>query len=567
MSHYEDDFTPTPVVGSFMQDKFVDFKENLKCMLENFRSAYSLDGINDITQILRNDVVKEDYKSQLMEDVLNESYQDPYLDMSASKIEQLFENSAYEILRESHSGQLAPVVGLSLPILKKNYLECHAKDIVMTEVPTKPIIRVAFERKFLKDKKGNKYYIPEIFYDQRHTEIMDLAKGKPITDEWYPTSGTLPVQDLNVLELSGGTLETRDALGYDFCIDAVKIKTTSSLDAEEIKTVQGLQIKPDMTYGSFTYRVKATGGNGVVVEDILTGQVDFYSGQVSVASTAGLITQVQFAGHLSNRNNINTLEVDRERTVKDWNIPEGVYLNTGLTTDRIKDTNVLFDIDLTSETISDMATTLTHDEDGRVLKFLDESLDRWRGRKDLPFGYEEGFTETYEFSATPTSQVLVTQSNYIASELKFNLERMVDTLKEKLKTSDIMFVAYGNPAVITLLQDGVRWVVSEDTKIGGIQLDYRFGVMTSIKDRIHVVSSMKVPRSKGIRLVAYPLSKETITFKHYKYSLTIENTYRNPNTPLTPNIMATSRYLTTELLPVQGEYLITNMDFGRKPQS
>ena len=242
-------------------------------------------------------------------------------------------------------------------------------------------------------------------------------------------------------------------------------------------------------------------------------------------------------------------------------------MNTGLTTDRIKDTNVLFDIDLTSETISDMATTLTHDEDGRVLKFLDESLDRWRGRKDLPFGYEEGFTETYEFSATPTSQVLVTQSNYIASELKFNLERMVDTLKEKLKTSDIMFVAYGNPAVITLLQDGVRWVVSEDTKIGGIQLDYRFGVMTSIKDRIHVVSSMKVPRSKGIQLVAYPLSKETITFKHYKYSLTIENTYRNPNTPLTPNIMATSRYLTTELLPVQGEYLITNMDFGRKPQS
>ncbi|WP_171567729.1 hypothetical protein, partial [Brevibacillus sp. MCWH] len=164
----------------------------------------------------------------------------------------------------------------------------------------------------------------------------------------------------------------------------------------------------------------------------------------------------------------------------------------------------------------------------------------------------------------PPSNVFVTPSQWIYSELKYFLNREIDTLKEKLKTNDIMFVVYGNPAVVTLIQDDVKWVIDEDTKIGGIQLDYRFGVMTANKNRIHVVSTMKVPREKGLRIVAFPLSKEVITFKHYKYSLNIENIYRNPNTPLTPNIMGTSRYLTTELLPVQGEFIVKNAEFGRK---
>jgi hypothetical protein len=86
--------------------------------------------------------------------------------------------------------------------------------------------------------------------------------------------------------------------------------------------------------------------------------------------------------------------------------------------------------------------------------------------------------------------------------------------------------------------------------------------MTSNKNRIHVVSSLKISKDKGIRVVAYPLTKEVITFKHYKYSLNIENIYRNPNTPLTPNVMGTSRHLTTEVLPIQGEFALTDNTFG-----
>lgn len=561
MYDYLEEQQHTNVVGSFITDKNVDFKNGIKTMLESFRGAYNMDAVDDLVKLLKVDTLKEDYKERLMGDVISESIDHPYLSLMPAKLEQLFENTSVEIVKESAVGQLAPIVGLSLPILKKNYLECHSKDIVMTEVPDKPIVKVAFERKFLKDKKGDKHYIPEIFYNDSYKEVLELSKGKPINDEWHEQ----PVQDLNILQLSGGTMETRDQIAYDFHIQAVQIETTDAAGAVELKTVSGLNIAPDFAAnGAFTYRVKAVGGNGETVEDIITGQLDSYYGKVSVSSTSMKIKKVQFGGHLSNENNLETVELDREREVKEWKIPDGQRINTGLTIEKIRDYKALFNIDVTTEVIADMSTVLTQVEDSEILSFLDNSINKWRGRKDLPFGYSDGFVESYEFSAQPPSNVFVTTSAWVDTELKFNLNREIDSLKEKLKTQDIMFVVYGNPANITLIQDNVKWIIDEDTKIGGIQLDYKFGVMTANKNRIHVVSSMKVPRTKGIRIVAFPLSKEVITFKHLKYSLNIENIYRNPFTPLTPNVMGTSRYLTTEVLPVQGEFLITNNDFGRK---
>ena len=57
---------------------------------------------------------------------------------------------------------------------------------------------------------------------------------------------------------------------------------------------------------------------------------------------------------------------------------------------------------------------------------------------------------------------------------------------------------------------------------------------------------------EGIRFIAIPLTNELITYKHYKYNVTIDRNYRNPTYQLVPNIMATQRTLTFEILPVQG---------------
>lgn len=561
MYEYLDNENQIRTVGSFVTDKQADFKHGVKALFESFKSSYSIDAIDDLVKVLKVDSLKEDYKERLIGDVLAESFDDPYYAMFPQKLEQLFENTCLELVKESAIGQLAPIVGISLPILKKNYIEGHSKDIVMTEVPTKPIVKIAFERKFLKDKAGKKYYIPEIFYNDEYKNVVDSTKGKKIVDTWFD----IPAQDIPIMTLSGGSLEMRDSLAYDFCVAAVKaeveVEGGEGSTTTELVEIGGLNIQPD--YGSnraFSAKIKIADG----VYDIITGVVDTYAGTVSVSCTGSKIKKVQFGGHLSNENNYETVELDREREVREWKIPDGQRINTGLTVEKIKDYKALFDLDITTEIIADMSTVLTQFEDSSILDFLDTSLNKWKGKKDLPFGYSEGFVESFEFSCTPPSNVFVTTSTYISTELKYNLNRQIDELKTKLKTPDIMFVVYGHPNHISLIQDDVKWVIDEDTKVGGIQLDYSFGVMTANKNRIHVISSMKVAREKGIRIVAYPLSKEVITFKHYKYSMNIENIYRNPITPLIPNVMGTSRYLTTEVLPVQGEFKLTNNTFGRQ---
>lgn len=560
-------------VGQFYVDHDVEFKEGVTSLFESFRTM-GLDPMSDLTKILNLDTYKEQYKEKLLGDVLQESFQDAWYAKLPEKLEQLFENTCLQLVNESSVGPLNPIVGLSLPILKKNFIEGHSKDIIMTEIPTSPIIKTAFERKFLRDKQGNKHYVPEIFWDGSYKQLLSSGKGKPISTEWYPAGpATLPVQDLSILTLSGGSLETKDTLALDFCIEAVQIETTildpnddsQTQTITETITVSGLNIQPDFaSNGSINYRIKATASDGSEVVDIIVGQVDSYYGTVSVASTAGKIKKVKFGGHLSNENNMRSVSFDREREVKEWKIPDGFRINTGVTIEKIRDYNNLFNIDFTNELIADMSQTLTQMEDSEVLDFLDTSLNNWKSKTDLPYGYKEGFTDIAEFSCIPPSNVFVTVSTWVQNDLKFYLNRQIDRLKNKLKEKELMFVVYGNPAIISLIQDKVQWIISDDTQIGGVQVDYKFGVMTENKNRIHVISTMKVPASIGLRIVAYPLTKEIITFKHYKYSMNIENNYRDPDNPNVPNIMATSRYLTTEVLPIQGQFIVKDFGFGKQ---
>lgn len=562
MYEYLDTDNNSRVIGSFSHDKNADFKDSIKHLFEGFQSSYQMDAISDISKILRVDTLKEAYKNELLQDVAESQINDEYYAMMPEKLEQLFENSSLEMLQESGVAALAPIVGITLPILKKSYIEGHSKDIVMTEVPSKPIIKAAYERRFLKDDAGNKHYIPDIFYDESYKTIMNKGRGKEVSSKWYPEGvETLPFQDLNILTESGGSIAKRDSLALDFCIKAVQIEVGG-----ETKTVP-VNITPNLAANSsFTAEVKATNGS-TTVKDLVIGQVDFYNGTVSVGCTGGKVVKVQFGGHLSNENNTETIELDRERELMEWKIPDGVRINTGLTLEKIKDYKALFDFDITTEIIADMSTVLSQYEDSEILGFLNDSYDNWKTRVDLPFGYTDGFTAQGYFSCEPPANKFVTRSQWIDSELKYDLNRFIDELKVKLRNQDLMFVVYGHPNNITLIQDNVRWVIDEDTKIGGIQLDYRFGVMTANKNRIHVISTMKCPKSRGLRVVAYPLTKEIITFKHYKYSLNIENAYRNALTPLTPNVMGTSRFITTEVLPVQGEFHIYDNQFALKDPS
>lgn len=546
-----------------------DFKDNLTSALEGFNQKYSIDPVFNMTSIVTNDVLFESYKTELFSDVIDSTMESAYghfdddwgcMAAHAAKLDQLVNNTREELVTEASAiGQLSPIVALTLPVLKKEYLEMNFKDVLQTVVSDKPVINIAYERKFLKDVQGNKYYIPDIFYDKSYREITQKSIGKEISSKWYPESSDLPFQDLDLLAESGGSLEKRDQLSYDFRIAAIQVEVDGDSGKDTIEVP--VDCKPDMATSTFSYRgvVSDTKAEDPQKHTInIYGSYDPYNGRVSVAGIG--VKKVKFAGHLSNSNNTEIVELDRERKNIQYTIAEKERFNTGITIERIKDEKALANIDTTVELVADMTEVCAQTKDSNIQAFLEDSFQRVLGAKDFaPMGYNIEFAKSISFDMQKSSDYMVPESEWRSAQLRTYFGRVIGWMKQQLRNTGLMFVVCANPYVIERFfetDDKCRWVIDNNTKIGGVKFDYKFGITTIDGCRIHIIASMKEDVSKGMRIVAYPLTDTILTYRQYDYSFNIENNYRNPLTPNIPNIMAVQRYENIEYLPLQWEFYI-----------
>jgi hypothetical protein len=584
---YQDIYDPqlqvTECVGSFTSvDKDHDFKACVKDTYEHFMHGLNVDPYSNMKTILMNEGYYAQFKDMLYGDVTEASQptsygafgqnaangqNDEYVALHADKLERLLENTRQVILQESSTaGVLEPIVGLTMPLLKKEYITNQFKDMLQVMVAPKPIIRYAYERRFMKNENGDKMYFPECFYDGSYAEFTDATIGKPISSEWYPKTGSLPLVDLNMLEESGGSLKTRDALGYDFCIDAVKLDVANDTATEEV-IIEGVNLKPD--YASRTFRQeipvksKKTGDDTVYNVQIF-GMVDFYSGVVTVtavSSDATVITPtgIRFGGHLSNANNDIVVEFDKERHNEQITIAEKERFNIGLTLEKIQDEKALTNSDVTSELVADMADICSQTADSNTQRMLENSFNKTKviqtTRIFQPMGYTFKFADEYEFDLSAPSTYMIPESQWRSDQLRYYFGRVISYLKTKLHDERVMFAISANSFVIEMLSatttNGVRWVLDSGSNIGGVKLDYKFGVMTVDGTRLHIVATQKETIEKGFRIVAIPLTDTVITYRKYEYSFNIETNYRNKLTPNTPNIMGVQRYEFLEVLPFQ----------------
>ena len=564
-------------VGSFAIESDRDFRDSLAAALESFEENFRVSPIYKMTDIVTNDVLFEQFKDSVFADVLDASmessfahYDDEsgYMTTHADKMEQLIANTREEMVNEAAAfGQLSPIVSLTLPIMKKEYLEMNFKEILQTVVADKPVINIAYERKFLKDVQGNKYYIPDIFYDNSYREITQKSVGRPVSDKWYPETGELPVQDLDMLVESGGSIERRDQLSYDFRIAAVKVEVEGDSGKEVIEVP--VDCKPDSATAAFSYTlevsdVKSDESQNKKHKCQVYGSFDPYAGKVSVAGIG--IKQVKFGGHLSNSNNTEIVELDRERKNIQYTIAEKERFNTGITIERIKDEKALANIDTTVELVADMTEVCAQTKDSNIKVFLEESFQRTLGAKDFaPMGYNIQFARSVGFDMQKAKDYMIPESEWRSPQLRMYLGRVIGQMKQLLRNTAVMFVISGNPYTIERFfetDDKCRWLIDNNTKIGGVKFDYKFGVTTMDGCRIHIIASMKEDIEKGLRIVAYPLSETVLTYRQYDYSFNIENNYRNPLTPNIPNIMAVQRYENIEYLPVQWEFYIQQFRDG-----
>ena len=573
------DTKPTKIIGNTSDaDASYGFKKEISDIFEQ----YATEGVNlptDLYSVLSSPTTEQNFVDMVMESVVNspaltsgEAKSDPFYNNYAERLAQLAENSNNEIVRESVLTSYAPITAYAPFFLKKQWISCVMKDVLLTEVPSSPIINYQFQRRYIVDMEGNKYEMPDV-YKKKDVMKKLIAQSTGVAIKETPIK--LPLKNENLVDTTRNAdpsktyLEegfvTRDlsqALNPDMFI--FKVIMTDPEDSKQYELPCSIML--DVTTHNFmkqklSYAVKDGEGNvKKTLEDEVIGTVDFDTSSITVMSVNGIITHICLRGKTSNRFNHRSLDVRREVTRLERVMPEsGPRFNSPVTIEEAADAISTGNIDMFADNADMMGNALANFEDIEIRSFLDESYDRQMTAKKQGLADQFGYTNLVEegtFSALPFGGFSNNISEWI-KDAKEYFERILEQLKYKLETDQCIVTCVCHPSLIRFIQGELRWVFDSGSEISGMKLQHNFAVSTAGGDKIRFVTTRYMDPDDGIRFILIPTTTDLITFKHLKYSVTVDRGYRHPLEPLVPNLMATQRTLTFEVIPVQGKMKIT----------
>lgn len=565
----------TEIIGKIQHsDSDMGFKSEVKGVFESYQ-AQGINLIQDLPSVIANPSSKQAFIGTATESMSDSvlmtnsaASKDPFYGSYVNCVEQLLDNTLDSIATESIMTGYAPIVAYNPFFLKKQWIDCVFKDVLMTEIPKTPVINIGFERRYAKDSEGNEYPLPEALYDDEITKkLLDEATGLNIKEE--PIAIDL-LKGLSLIDptyipgvVAGDhTVELTPGL----TVIAATVKDSAGTDHKVAMNMTVDITTHNFVNGNVNYKVidDTTGEVTETITDELVGKVDFKKGTVTMMSTSGAVTHVVLRGKTANRFNQRSLSVERRVEHIQKVMPEsGPRLNTAVTIEDAADALALQNIDIIADNINVMGATLANFEDAEINMFLKQSFQAQKDGLANFVKYDELkdniMIAEAEFDALAFDTFAGRLTDWMKDSREW-FERTIAALKTKLRSSNVMIVAVAHPNLIRFLQDGINWVFSDDTQISGVKLSYQFGIYTSAQDRVHIVTTMRMNEDDGIRFLVIPLTNELITYKHYKYNVMIDRNYRNPVYQLTPNILATQRTLTFEILPVQGLLKINNRD-------
>lgn len=563
--------TKTRVIGNdYSLDESLGFKEEVKGIFESYGNQ-GHDLSSDFGQIMYSPTARQEFIDKVCEslvsspvftsaDIVNEPFYNNY----SERMEQLLENSMKSIVTESAMLGYAPIVAYNPFFLKKQWISCIFKDVLMTEVPQSPVINLAFEKRYLKTLDGKEYPIPEVNYDDElMAKLVNEATGLNITSDPIDITKFKPAVCILTPEYIPGIVE--GDLTAELTAD-IHISKVIMADSEGTEHEIPCNIKVDVTTHNFTkgevkYDVMNTDGVTVkeTLEDRIVGNVDFKSGKVVIMSENDVVTKIVLCGKTANRWNTRSLDVVRRVEPLQYLMPEsGPRLNAAITVEDASDALALQKVDVIADNVDVMGRTLAEFEDFEIRTFLNNSYEAQEAAGVGPHGYEK-LTVTGGFNALPYESYAINITEWMKDAREY-FERLVEGLKDKLKTDKAVITVVAHPSLIRFLQNGINWVFEDNTEISGMKVSYNFGIYTTVHDHVHVVTTRYMKQEQGLKFVVIPTTTELVTFKHYKYNIIIDRNYRNPLYTLTPNIMTTHRTLTFEVLPVQGKMTIDGRD-------
>lgn len=520
---------------------------------------------------------------------------------------QLMENSVMEA-RLAHPNQrnlneLTPFDAFLPFTIIRSYLPLVMKDIVPYVVPAKDFIRLKWSYKYAVTKDNQKFLRPDIYNDPETVEmILDSAKGKRVTEDWYP-AGTLTGNDgadegdytgedgknytlptekmsisgLDLLAESGGVIGVGDQLDRDICVYGARAKVENSTGKTQIVEVYEINAYPDLTSispqrsVSFTVRYPVYADDGVTIESWVEDRVfgDYNDSTMSwnLVSLTGATSQIQFGGHLSNKNNTEYISYTSDYRVEQHPIPEGYRMNAPITPEDMHLYNQTASIDIVANAINEATEMFTEFEDISVLRVLDKQYDMWADKgTDHPFIHFQRGPVVFEREvsvAYSSSAGLLKRNQYVQDTIAYNLDRMIQDIQKTTQNEPYKIVLFAHPAIASLfVGDNIDWKIQPGTSVSeGIRTDYNMGIYTSAGQGLRLVTSLKFRREDGVRFIVLPVNEENfLSWKHFKYSMYFDRDHRIAEMVQVPNVLAISRFYTHPYIPLQGKMVITDYE-------
>lgn len=565
----------------------VGFKADIQNMIERY-AMENVDIARDFERILARENTRNDFIDRVTESVntteaLSDSamVSDSFYSNYTERLAQLIDNSCQAIARESVMTGYAPIVAYAPFFIKKQWVACVWKDVLMSEVATSPILNYKFEKRYLKTQDGTRYAIPDVYYSKDDmAKLYSEATGVDIDSS---VAIDVPAANVNLLEESSGNYkylvgspvitDKANVLTPDIAI--CKVHLSAEIESHTYEADVNTDIRIDITTHNFVkgqvrYTVKdengapKTGSDGkvIVIEDELVGNVNFDTGCISVFSTTGNTKKIYISGKTANRFNHRSLDVERRVEQLQYVMPEsGPRLNSAVTVEEAADAIALARIDMFADNVDMMGDALANLNDFSMRTFVEKS---WNAQKTAEangqalHGYQS-LIEEGGFNAVPFAGYATNISTWM-TDAKEYFERFLENLKQKLNTPEMTVVCVCNPALVRYIRAEIKWVFSDQTDVSGLKIQYNLGVATIAGDRVHIISCRYLAPEDGIQTILIPTTTELITFKNIFYSVVVDRGYRNPLEQLVPNIMSTQRTLTFEVLPVQGRFYIEGRD-------
>ena len=602
-----------------LRDSFDDHFESVVGTMKNHTGV---DVMKEAKRMMDSKEVMQEYKTLLLDPILDElrnydtngnNAEQVHLESVAEQLENAWDASAQSFLiQESYNvANYLPLSTLDFPALIKQYIRFLGKDLIPVQTASSVNIEQRIFIKYLvNNQTGEEYETPAIYFQKDEDgnplwkKLWNAGKGLRLNDKQVLTLAAIQAAPNKKFSLFNWLLDDNDQpttitpnvrtrMSYDFSIQYVQI------GGKKVKLPHGgiqidIQTGGVFLNGGITTDMKLpvidettgkpTGEYADPVADRLSGVIDFIKGTVT-ATSCGSITGIYVSGHVSNETNLRTIGFREYPEIRKFQIADGVRFQLPFTVEDFAEANSSLNFNLYNRLVQELVTAQEMFEDEYILQFLDEEFDKYDGY-DSDIWALESYTATEYVDLNPTAispSFAGDPFEYRTNIIHNGLASLIYELCDRGKLDNLGFVIYANPKAARLLQKFVTWTVQKSTEIGGVMMNHAFGVMTDTDLPIRVVASnrvdayIKIPayqkdtqegdesREYFYKIVAYPMDKFHISYKHLRFARHLTNSpenaaYADAQNPGGAAVIVTtsSQYKTIAIQGIQARLICKN---------